>query len=371
MDKLVLMHALKHRRDGIIQSFKLYDGRFDVVREDQSTEDRTDILFKALNPDAGAANDQPCLGYIRFSGKASGGSVEITNRNAVLQPKHLYFGETSKTGRSHMAGTHGEGLKMALLVLMRDGQNHRVRCMSGDFSWNFNFTSRGKLVARLNRLAPSTLEKEEDHARALYKSGQLPFIVMPHCDIKFVIGERGKGRDGSGRMRERDQVTLDTFNRWCKSALFLQESMGGSQNIIKTSRGDLLLDNAVRGNLYLKGLLLQETTEARSASISGRRLKFGYNFSHGETNRDRKSLFALQQESWAIFNIWDSALAKQPNLVGDLSDMLLSKDPEYADVVSAKDMVKSSTAIRLKDHLFSDSSKWYYCQEEAMKVSDP
>ena len=44
------------------------------------------------------------------------------------------MGGTSKAGNKNQAGAHGEGLKLALLVLMRGEQNHCVRCRSGGFN---------------------------------------------------------------------------------------------------------------------------------------------------------------------------------------------------------------------------------------------
>ncbi len=107
------------------------------------------------------------LGYIRYKSMDGQGTIDITNRSATLQPWHLDMGGTSKAGDAHQAGAHGEGLKVALLVLMRSPQNHAVRCCSGGFVWRFNFTTRGRLVARLRRMKPEAILKAQEQAARL------------------------------------------------------------------------------------------------------------------------------------------------------------------------------------------------------------
>lgn len=70
-------------------------------------------------PRFGSEDWEEWLGYIRFLGRGGEGTVEVANRSATLQPRHLDLDGTSKAGDSRQAGAHGEGLKIALLVLMR------------------------------------------------------------------------------------------------------------------------------------------------------------------------------------------------------------------------------------------------------------
>ncbi|VUC24627.1 unnamed protein product [Clonostachys rosea] len=345
-------------RDAIINSFKLDETHFHVVKEDRSAGRKSDIIFKAFR--ASAVDD--CLGFIRFWGQDGTGTVEITNRNVDLAPKHLDFGHSEKRMDNKQAGTHGEGLKVALLVLLRE--NHRARCINRNFTWNFNFTTVGKLVARLSRMQREAVTRQKESAKGLKDAGTLPFEVSPYYDIRFFIGERGKGRDGNGESKQREQIKLEVFNGWCNAALFLRDIPNQEETIIKTHHGELILDEAVQGNLYLKGLLLKESTTYVSASISGRPLKYAYNFRHGETNRDRQSVTQSREECRAILNIWNEALQQRPDLIAAFHDMLLSTDPEYADVLWAKALMRLELAAKLRDHLFSDQTKWYYSDKE-------
>ncbi|CAH0029149.1 unnamed protein product [Clonostachys rhizophaga] len=349
-------------RDGIIQSFKLKETQFYVAKEDKSTDLKAEILFKALNKAPGVSDHDSCMGFIRFSGRHGTGIVEITNRAASLQPKHLDFGQSDKRGNENQAGVHGEGLKVALLVFLR--RNHRVRCISGNVMWNFNFTTAGKLVARLNKMQQEAVIREKRSAKKLKDDHAVPFQVSPYHDVRFFIGEKGKGRDGIGESTQRQHVSLETFNTWCRSALFLRDLPNQEETLITTKHGELILDVSVQGNLYLKGLLLMESNPDYSASISGRPLKYAYNFRHGATNRDRKSIASSNTECWTILNIWNDALQQKPDLIAALHEMLLSTDPGYADVHLAESLMGIELAKKLRDHLFSDQSKWYYSDKE-------
>ncbi|KAK8143572.1 hypothetical protein G3M48_007052 [Beauveria asiatica] len=176
-------------RDGIIASFDLVEGDFAVECERNVVNGYSEILYKVPRP---SSQPKEWLGFIHFKPQGKGGVVEIRNRNATLHPWHLDMGGTSKSGAENLAGTHGEGLKAALLVLMRGSQNHKVRCRSGGFSWTFNFTKYGRLAVRLNRLS--------DKAAGRPRLGKtlLLFCSDAKSDVQFVLGEPHYGRSDLG-----------------------------------------------------------------------------------------------------------------------------------------------------------------------------
>ena len=316
----------------------------------------------------GGGDKKEWLGYIRFKGYDGKGSIDITNRSATLQPWHLDLGGTSKAGDAHQAGAHGEGLKIAVLVLMRGRQNHSVRCRSGGFNWKFNFTTRGRLVARLRRMKPEAIHKAQDQARRLSERKLLPFATNPNSDVQFVIGEAQAGRDEWGGKVRRSPVQREDFDAWTKAALFLQDGRNGA--IISTDDGDLLTDPQLCGHVYLKGLLLCTSTPTRSASITNQPLKFGYNFAFGTTNRERQSVSGANEEAKAILKIWSSVLAAEPEMVAELSAMLNTTEPRYADVAGATAYMNFATACRLKEYLLGSqfAGKWYYCSGDKNQV---
>lgn len=354
------------RRDGIIKSFNIRENEFLVIREERTKSRNTEIVYKVLRP---GAEPKEWLGYILFTARDGMGSIDIVNRRATLQPWHLDMGGTSKADDSHQAGAHGEGLKVALLVLQRGRQNHCVRCVTGSFTWNFNFTNRGRLVARLRRMMPEQLVRIREKSRQTSEKSLAPFAPEPDRDVQFRVGQRASGRDQYGDKTKRDPVSLEQFNRWCETALFLQDVEDGG--IVLSDRGDLITDPRLCGNIYLKGLLLKRSSESTSASMTGKPLKYGYNFQDGTTNRERQSVGETMEETRAILSIWNKVLLVRPTYVRHLSDMLNSSDPEYADVSMAKSLMRIETAVRLKEYLFSDSTNWYYSVGEKKEVRSP
>lgn len=312
------------------------------------------------------------LGYIRYSGYNGKGTVELTNRRATLEPWHLDLGGTTKADDEHAAGAHGEGLKLALLVLMRGQQNHAVRCRSGGFNWNFGFSTSGRLQCRLNRMEPATLTKVKAEAMRMADKGLVPFPVAADHDVQFMIGEEKPYKDENGNRVKRKQVQETEFHEWVKSALFLHPA--AQIGSITTRYGDLLLGEQLRGSIYLKGLLLCESTPQRSASVTDQPLKFGYNFATGRTNRERLSLASRTVENAAILAIWNAVITRKPEMVAELSDMLNTKAAgrsrvTYADVASTS--LSLYMARKLQKHLLAQEpqDKWYYTDEEKAAVS--
>ncbi|KAI1417830.1 hypothetical protein F5Y13DRAFT_201362 [Hypoxylon sp. FL1857] len=349
-------------RDGIIQSFKLAEQDFRVVLIESSHE----IIYKAIAPGSShrkTAEPSECFGYIRWSHQNGAGTVEITNRQATLEPWHLDMGATSKKNECNQAGMHGEGLKIALLVFMRRPQNHAVRCRSGGFSWTFNFTNQRRLVACPLRMPPTEIAKTRDQAKNEVNQGLLPFAPAPNGDVQFLIGTGPKGRDETGWPTIRGEVSRKEFKNWTKAAIFLQNIEAGG--IVKTPEGDLIINPRYSGNIYLKGLLLNESKEGRSASITGKRLKYGYNFATGVTNRERESVAGANNESCAILSIWNQALIAKQDLVRNLHELLNSEDTEYADVACAESFMRQETQDRLKIFLLNEyKGKWFYSARE-------
>ena len=253
---------------------------------------------------------------------------------------------------------------------MRGAQNHSVRCRSGGFNWKFNFTTRGRLVARLRRMSPEAILKAEDMVRRQIERTLLPFVAGPRDVVQFVIGEQHKGRDEWGKEIRRNPVSRREFDEWTKAALFLHETPDGG--IVSTRHGDLLTHPELCGAIYLKGLVLGESTLGSSASITKLPLRFGYNFAKGKTNRERQSVASADEESMAILAIWNRVLLVKPVMVRELSNMLNTTEVEYADIYGAKRRMGFETASFLRKYLLGEefAGKWYYCAEDKSKVRD-
>jgi hypothetical protein len=78
------------------------------------------------------------LGYIRIDKKS--GNLDMTNYEAHLTRENLSIGGSTKGKNSKLAGAHGEGLKAACLVMVRNG--HPVKFETSGFYLNFRFLSK-------------------------------------------------------------------------------------------------------------------------------------------------------------------------------------------------------------------------------------
>lgn len=106
------------------------------------------ILYNVTRPGSDPAES---LGHIKYDGTIHQGYVELTNLGSTLEPWHLEMGGTSKRDNDNQVGTHGEGMKLAALSLMRSKNNHSVVCRSGGFSWTFDFSMSGKLRIEITK----------------------------------------------------------------------------------------------------------------------------------------------------------------------------------------------------------------------------
>lgn len=309
------------------------------------------------------------IGFVKYTGKDGRGTVEIMNRKATLQPRFLDMGATAKANDNTQAGSHGDGLKVSILVLLRNPQNFALRCCTGGFRYFFDFNTDGRLVARLMRLSKTALKTANEEAgKESKKSQRLVEDLEESCEyVHFMIQGAKSGRDQNGNKTTRRNVTEAEFRQWTKVALFLQEC----KEKTVTTKGDLIFGGPLRGNLYLKGLNLGCSTTMASASITGKYLEYGYNFINGGTDRDRKSIKTAVEEGRAMALIWNEAIHVNKDLVSQLHRMLNDfSNRQYADISGSRYLTRQ-TVQRLHGLLMEEAGDcyWYYPSSEEWNVS--
>lgn len=362
-----------NRRDAIIETNRITSEDLCVYREEAPAPRQIEIVYKAFQRGADTGEVEQCLGFIRFKGSNGAGKIDMVNMNSTLQPWHLELGGTSKHGGEDQAGAHGEGLKLAALVLMRRAQNNRVRCCSGGFNWTFSFNQHGSLVVALHRIKKARKQggEAQEPRKSTYKIA-VPEVAADR-DVHFIIGEKRMGRDETGVKVEQLRVQRTAFETWTKVALFLSQGDDEDAKLVHTYWGDLLTAENLRGNIYLKGLLLCKGAKSRSASLTGRPLWFGYNFKYGQTNRERESVSTAYQESKAMCDILSGALSKKPEMIGALVDILNNTETDYADVACAESYWPRDVGISIRAYLLRGefANRWLYCGEDMNKVYRP
>lgn len=117
------------------------------------TDDGGAYIAEARHPDTG-----DLLGFIRY--KENEGILELTNFKASLSRATLDLGVISKREKGHLAGTHGEGFKIAALVMAREGYQARIE--SSNYYWRFAFGGRSKshLYCNLTLVSEAKLQKQ-------------------------------------------------------------------------------------------------------------------------------------------------------------------------------------------------------------------
>ena len=214
-------------------------------------------------------------------------TIRIDSPGASLEPRTLLLGCTSKAGDVHSIGSFGEGYKIALLVLAREGID-AVIYHSG-VTWTPSFT-RSEVF---NEDVLTITEEKDDE----WKPQGITFMV------------RG--------------LPIETIEKVRANTLQLQGDVGAFHRV---RQGDILLERP--GKLYINGLFVSETG-----------LDYGYNvkpeFLTLERDRQTVSSFDLQ---WLTKDMWfDTGL---PLTVAKLMEEG-SKDLEYANY-SCPELVKEA-----------------------------
>lgn len=229
------------RKDGIIKSFDLDPRRFEPKFKDSKNQ----ILIKVYHPqiEPTSPGKEKLLGFIRFDKKA--GSLELTNFNAALTRRNLDLGDTTKYESLNQAGCHGEGFKLASLVMCRNG--HRVRYSTSYFKWFFGLRGNWKsnLYCKIVPESEKKLKRDQDTYKAKIAAGkQRALKANIWEDVSVLIG---KGR-GDLQMR----IELHEFLEWLEVTV----DINAPCDVVKTQYGDLILDRKFTGKMYLKGLFL-------------------------------------------------------------------------------------------------------------------
>ncbi len=334
------------RKDGIIDSFDLEPRSFKPVYKETQSE----ILITVDRANTGPATPQQneLLGFIRFSKKA--GSLELANFKAGLTRRNLDLGDTTKRKKANQAGIHGEGFKVASLVMCRNEQ--RVRYSTSSYYLNFQFRGKYRKTLYCNVTQPKskTLRKQQDAYNKIVASGK-PRAPKANTweDLSVVIG---KGRLGV-------DVALEEFLKWLKVTI----DVNPPSDIMETDFGDLILDGSFAGKVYLKGLLLP------NASSSVKSFVYGYNLLQGCTNRDRGRLTDPSEEADQLRSIWEQAIDKRHELV-DKYVNLLQHHQDCGDISLAENKVAKATAEKIWANLFSktDGERFYFRERDGNHV---
>ncbi|KAH8691852.1 hypothetical protein BGW36DRAFT_303752, partial [Talaromyces proteolyticus] len=311
-------------KDSILDTFSVNRHAFQpCYSEDEG------FISITLQIPSGDTGEKQTLGFIRYEKES--GTVTVANACAQLQPEALQLGNTSKQINSSLAGCHGEGLKIAAMVLSRKG--HRFNIYSNNCTWSFVF--RGLSDRQLHcLLVPSTAVTPSDETNFAHDMDC--FRPRIWRDVCVTIG--------SGDKPLSDGVSLDIFKSWLNVSLDIR-GLSYPSAIVETDHGDLILD-------------------PKFQALDVRSYKFGYNFANGKVNRDRQRLVDTSEEANLLRQIWEAAIQKDEAVVLPRYVDLLRNFPSAPDVESADQLLESSTRSLIWKFLLSEAkgSDFYYCE---------
>jgi hypothetical protein len=203
------------------------------------------------------------------------GTLRIENEGAALTRENLLLGQTSKADDHRTAGHFGEGMKIGILALLRQGLTVRIR--TGSEVWT-----------------PSIVRSEKFSADVLAFE-----IIGGREDKRRVRIEVGGG-----------QFPSDTWEEMKEKFLFLGRTTKNDR--VQTDRGTLLIAPRFQGKVFVKGIFVSHKPE----------LLYGYDFVDVATDIDRKMIDSYDLEA-ATRRLLCDAVAAQPTLLAGVVDSIL------------------------------------------------
>lgn len=189
------------------------------------------------------------------------GTVRITNRTSVLTKESLLLGSTTKANDENTIGKHGEGYKIAFMVLLRNGKKIKVYNSSAKEMWEVRLVKSRKY------------------------NGQLVTTVFVQKDAVW------KKKTDDNLTIEVSGITPEEYAEVVDKNLHLHEY----KSVAVGEYGEILLDESEAGRVYVEGLYVCES----------KGFKYGYNLKASRINldRDRKLVDSFHLE-WETSGMW-------------------------------------------------------------------
>ncbi|KAF4835433.1 hypothetical protein CGCSCA4_v012662 [Colletotrichum siamense] len=305
---------IQNWKDGIIAAFDM-DPRSFLPVWDETTPGVIRITVHR-----NIEGQRELVGFIVH--KAKTGTVEIANFNANLSMDDLSIGGSTKRNNDKFAGVHGEGFKVAALVMVRSGIPVRIQSTSANWNFGFNGVNKDRFYCKISKPNTRNVDYETASLTQQTMGGTLRSDLVSYSsrDVTIQLSHPATGRG------YRNPITADEFRGWTTVSLDL--SNPDPHKMIRTQHGDLVLDERFAGQIYLKGFKVSAPT------LGSKSYRFCYNFATGKLGRDRERMTSHDKEAETLANIWETAVAgDHGNLVQRYVE-LFSED--CVDIISAE-----------------------------------
>lgn len=202
--------------------------------------------------------------------------LRIGNKGTALSKKTILLGESGKC--EGQRGKYGEGYKLAILVLLREG------------------------------LRPTIYNGESEIWRPKRIKSRKYGVDVPVIDIERGIFKKNSQCDV---LYEIENITTEMYAEMLERTRFLQ--CGDNSKEVKTNKTVILLDTEQKGSIYVGGLFVCEEEG----------FEYGYDFSPSDVSldRDRQMVKGFDIE-WYSSRAWIQAVVEGKREYAELSKML-------------------------------------------------
>lgn len=222
-------------------------------------------------------NPENKMGFNYDSGK---GVVTISNKTSQLSPESLLLGCSTKATDKNTIGKHGEGYKLAFMVLLRNGKEIKVFNYGARETWDVKLVKskryNGKLITTVFVEKNAIWKKTPDNNLYIEVSG----------------------------------VTPEEYQSIQQRNLHIRDTACDKFNV--PGYGDIILDSEEAGNIYVKGLFVTKIDQ----------LQYGYDFEPKTLSLDRdRKLVDSFNVSWETSRLWKYAASKDTERKADFLKM--------------------------------------------------
>lgn len=208
--------------------------------------------------------------------------LNICSRTSVLSAKSMLLGSTTKADDDRTIGQHGEGYKVGIMVLLRDGKTVDVLNYGRKEVWSAELVDSD----RFNAVVP-TITIDDD----------VCWENIPDYDLTFKVGN----------------ISREEYEECKRNTLQLKE-----YDKVSTEHGELLFDASESGRIYVGGLFVMENDESRSLG----KMQYGYNIAPREIELDRDR---------RVIRDFDLAMLTSKIIKRAVGDMLKAEEAEATE----------------------------------------
>eukprot|EP01113_Clastostelium_recurvatum_P005596 TRINITY_DN124_c1_g1_i5.p1 TRINITY_DN124_c1_g1~~TRINITY_DN124_c1_g1_i5.p1 ORF type:complete len:1182 (-),score=354.74 TRINITY_DN124_c1_g1_i5:261-3785(-) len=243
------------------------------------------------------------LGKVEYSSRDA--TLSLSNQQVSLARRILLLGSSDKTDKDYLVGQFGEGLKLGILALTREGK--KVTMDTAGERWLFKLDYNIDFGGR-DRVLTVEIRSSDDVTSKLRE-----------ITTTRLVG-----------------ISLDEWMKLENDFLFLSKPTDTCETLI----GTLLIEPQYLHQMYCKGFWI--------ADMKDDGLHFGVNLNEVELDRDRRAVVKKNDIDRKVSDIWTKAITKRHDLLPTYYDLLM----EDHAMLRYSSMYATNEAISLLASLF-------------------